>query len=372
MQVPAAKIYFPEEDRKKILEQVDEILESGQLTLGKYTREFEEKFARYVGTKYAVAVNSGTSALEIPPRALDIQGFSVIVPTNTFFATPASVIHAGGKVIFADITDNLCLDPASVKQKIQKDTRGIIIVHIGGVVPPQIKEIQEICREHNLFLMEDAAHAHGSTLNGEPAGTFGNAAAFSFYPTKVMTSGEGGMIVTSDEKIYQRALVFRDQGKAGFLGNIHTEMGYNWRMSEVHAAIGLSQFAHLDEFITARRRIAKIYDKELEKISKVTAVEIPPSVKSSYYKYTALLDNGIDRALLKSELKERYKVSLSGEVYELPCHLQPIFKNLYGFNGGELPVAEDLCRRQICLPVFATMTDEQAKYTIDSLKKVLE
>ena len=372
MKVPAAKIYFPEEDRKKILEQVDEILESGQLTLGKYTREFEEKFARYVGTKYAVAVNSGTSALEIPLRALDIQGFSVIVPTNTFFATPASVIHAGGKVIFADITDNLCLDPVSVKQKIQKDTRGIIIVHIGGVVPPQIKEIQEICREHNLFLMEDAAHAHGSTLNGEPAGTFGNAAAFSFYPTKVMTSGEGGMIVTSDEKIYQRALVFRDQGKAGFLGNIHTEMGYNWRMSEVHAAIGLSQFAHLDEFITARRRIAKIYDKELEKISKVTAVEIPPSVKSSYYKYAALLDNGIDRALLKSELKERYEVSLSGEVYELPCHLQPIFKNLYGFNGGELPVAEDLCRRQICLPVFATMTDEQAKYTIDSLKKVLE
>ena len=372
MQVPAAKIYFPEEDRKKILEQVDEILESGQLTLGKYTREFEEKFAKYVGTKYAIAVNSGTSALEIPLRALDVQGSSVIVPTNTFFATPAAVIHAGGKVIFADITDNLCLDPVSVKQKIQKDTRGIIIVHIGGVVPPQIKEIQEICREHNLFLMEDAAHAHGSTLNGKPAGTFGDAAAFSFYPTKVMTSGEGGMIVTSDEKIYKRALVFRDQGKAGFLGNIHTEMGYNWRMSEIHAAVGLSQFAHLNEFITARRRIAKIYDKELEKISKVTAVEIPPSVKSSYYKYAALLDNGIDRALLKSELKERYEVSLSGEVYELPCHLQPIFKDLYGFNGGELPVAEDLCRRQICLPVFATMSDEQAKYTIDSLKKVLE
>ena len=138
MQVPAAKIYFSEEDRKKILKQVNEILESGQLTLGKYTREFEEKFAKYVGVKYAVAVNSGTSALEIPLRALDIQGFSVIVPTNTFFATPASVIHAGGKVIFADITDDLCLDPSSVKRKIQKDTRGIIIVHIGGVISPDI------------------------------------------------------------------------------------------------------------------------------------------------------------------------------------------------------------------------------------------
>lgn len=240
------------------------------------------------------------------------------------------------------------------------------------MVSPQIKEIQEICREHDLFLIEDAAHAHGSTLNGKPAGTFSDAAAFSFYPTKVMTSGEGGMIVTNDEKIYQRALVFRDQGKAGFLNNVHTEMGYNWRMSEIHAAIGLSQFARLNEFITARRRIAKIYDKELEKISKVMAVEIPSSLRPNYYKYTAILDNGIDRALLKRELKERFEVNLSGEVYELPCHLQPIFKDLYGFNGGELPVAEDFCRRQICLPVFATMTDEQAKYTIDSLKKVLE
>jgi len=372
MQVPAAKIYFSEEDRKKVLKQVDEILKSGQLTLGKYTREFEEKFAKYVGVKYAVAVNSGTSALEIPLRALEIQGFSVIVPTNTFFATPASVIHAGGKVIFADMTENLCLDPNSVKQKIQKDTKGIIIVHIGGVVPPQTKEIQEICREHNLFLIEDAAHAHGSTLNGKPAGTFGEAAAFSFYPTKVMTSGEGGMIVTSDENIYKRALVFRDQGKAGFLGNVHTEMGYNWRMSEIHAAIGLSQFAHLNEFINARRRMAKIYDRRLEEISRVTAVKIPSSVKSNYYKYTAILDNGIDRASLKRELKEKYKVSLSGEVYELPCHLQPIFKDLYGFNGGELPVAEDLCQRQICLPVSAVMTEDEAVYVIDSLKEVLE
>ena len=180
------------------------------------------------------------------------------------------------------------------------------------------------------------------------------------------------MIVTSDENIYKRALVFRDQGKAGFLGNVHTEMGYNWRMSEIHAAIGLSQFAHLNEFINARRRMAKIYDRRLEEISRVTAVKIPSSVKSNYYKYTAILDNGIDRASLKRELKEKYKVSLSGEVYELPCHLQPIFKDLYGFNGGELPVAEDLCQRQICLPVSAVMTEDEAVYVIDSLKEVLE
>ena len=371
MKVPAAKIHFPEEDRKKLLEQIDGILGSGQLTLGKYTTEFEERFAEYVGVKHAVAVNSGTSALEIPLRVLDVQGSSVIVPTNTFFATPAAVIHAGGKVIFADVTENMCLDPDSVREKIEKDTKGIIIVHIGGVIPPQIKEIQKICLEHNLFLIEDAAHAHGSTLDGDMAGTFGDAAAFSFYPTKVMTSGEGGIIVANSEEIYKRALVFRDQGKAGFFGNVHTEMGYNWRMSEIHAAIGLSQFARLEEFIADRRRIARIYDRELEKVNGVTLVKIPPEVKSNYYKYVAILEDGIDRAALKKELKEKYSVGLSGEVYELPCHLQPIFKDLYGFNGGELPVAEDLCKRQICLPVFATMTDDQAEYVINSLKEAV-
>jgi len=372
MQIPAAKIYFPEEDRKELLKQIDAILESGQLTLGRYTKEFEEIFAAYVGTRYAIAVNSGTSALEIPLRALDVKGHSVIVPTNTFFATPASVIHAGGKVIFADVTENLCIDPESVKEYISDDTKGVIVVHIGGIVAPQIKEIQEICKDHGLFLIEDAAHAHGSTLDGKKTGGFGDAAAFSFYPTKVMTLGEGGMITTDDKKIYERALVFRDQGKAGFYGNVHTEMGYNWRMSEVHAAIGLSQFARLEEFIRDRRSVAKIYDEELKEISGVTPIKIPANVKSNYYKYVALLDEGVDRVVIKKELKEKQGVSLSGEVYELPCHQQPIFKELYGFEDGDFPIAEDICKRQICLPVFATMTEEQAGYVVDSLKEVLK
>jgi len=371
MNIPAAKIYFPEEDRGGILEKIGEVLETGQLTLGKYGKEFEAEFAEYVGTKYAIAVNSGTSALEIPLRVSSVKGASVIVPTNTFFATPASVIHAGGKVIFADITDNLCIDPDSVNENICKDTKCVIVVHIGGMIPLRIKEIQEMCEDNNLFLIEDAAHAHGSTLDGKMAGGFGDAAAFSFYPTKVMTSGEGGMITTDDEKIYESALVFRDQGKAGFYGNVHTELGYNWRMSEVHAAIGLSQFARLEEFIADRRRVAKIYDEELKKIKGVTPIKIPSNVKSNYYKYVALLEDGIDRVELKKELKEKHGVSLSGEVYELPCHLQPIFKSLYEFKEGDFPVAEEICKRQICLPVFATMTEEQAKYVINALKEAI-
>ena len=371
MNIPAARIYFPEDDRKVILKQIDGILASGQLTLGKYGKEFEQRFAEYVGTKYAVAVSSGTSALEIILRALDIEGSSVIVPTNTFFATPASAIHAGGKVIFADITDNLCLDPASVRRQINSDTKAVIIVHIGGLIPPQIAEIQQICREHGLFLIEDAAHAQGSTLNGKKAGSFGIAAAFSFYPTKVITSGEGGMIITDNENVYKRALVLRDQGKAGFLGNIHTEMGYNWRMSEIHAVLGLSQFNRLEEFIADRRRVARLYDTELAKVDNASPAKIPTEARSNYYKYMVMLKDGIDRATLKKEMREKYTVGLSGEVYELPCHLQPIFKTLHGFKGGEFPIAEDLCQRHICLPVFAGMTDEEARYVIESLKEVL-
>jgi len=294
------------------------------------------------------------------------------VPTNTFFATPLAVLHAGGEVIFADVEDNLCLDPASLERNIRSDTRAVIVVHIGGLITPKINEIIEICQQHDLYLIEDAAHAHGSTLDGKKAGSFSIAAAFSFYPTKVITSGEGGMITTSREDIYQRSTVFRDQGKAGFYGNVHTELGYNWRMSEIHAAIGLSQFLRLEEFIADRRKVARIYDRGLARTSGLKQVQIPPVTKTNYYKYVALLDKDVDRSSLKKKMKEKYNVSLSGEVYELPCHLQPVLKNLYGYKGGEFPVAEDICHRHICLPVFATMTEEEANYVTDCLMEVLK
>lgn len=369
MQIPAAKVYFPEEDRKVLLGKVDEILATGQLTLGKYNRQFEEEFARYVGTEYAVAVNSGTSALEIILRALNIDGHSVIVPTNTFFATPAAVIHAGGKVIFADIADNLCLDPESMENNLRADTKAVIIVHIGGVIPPQITRIKEICQAQGIFLIEDAAHAQGSTLLGQKAGSFGTAAAFSFYPTKVMTSGEGGMITTNDEKLYERVRIFRDQGKSGFERNLHVELGYNWRMSEIHAVVGLHQFRCLEEFIAQRKKIARLYDEGLKEVNGLTPVQIAAGSESNYYKYVTFLDNGIDRGALKKELKEKYTVSLSGEVYEIPCHLQPIFKELG--NEGDFPVAEDLCRRMICLPISAVTTEPEAEYVISSLRTAL-
>lgn len=371
MKIPSVKIHFPEDDRREILRRIDECLRTGYLTLGKSGREFEEQFAQYLGTRYAVTVNSGTSSLEIPLRILGVAGKTVLMPTNTFFATPAAVLHAGGKVRFVDADpQTFSLDVESLKRNIMSGVVGVIVVHVAGIVTPRIAEIQQVCQEHGLWLLEDAAHAHGSSYNGKMAGTFGVAASFSFYPTKVMTSGEGGMIVTGDERIYQEALIYRDQGKAGFLTNKHTRLGYNWRMSELHAIVGLSQFRRLEEFIFARQRIAAIYDEGLASIPDICPLAIPVGCRCNYYKYIALLDEGVDRAKVKKMLREEYQVNPSGEVYELSCHLQPIFRE--GYKEGDFPVAEDICRRHICLPVYVTMRDEEAQYVVSSLKEVLQ
>ena len=370
MKIPPARIYFPDKDKEEILRKIEECLTTGQLTLGKNGREFEEKFAEYIGIKHAVGVSSGTSAIEIPLRILGIEGKEVLVPTNTFFATAAAVLHAGGRIKFVDADpETFSVDIESVKRNISDATAGLIVVHIGGIVTSNMPQLQEICKSSGLFLFEDAAHAHGSSLDGKMAGTFGDAAAFSFYPTKVVTAGEGGMIVTASDRISDEARLYRDQGKISFTQNLHDKLGSNWRLSEPHAIIGLSQFGRLEEFIADRTKVARIYDRRLKDNNKIRPLHVPDNSRTNYYKYIALLEPGVDRAKLKAHLREKYEVGLSGEVYELPCHLQPIFKR--GYKEGDLPKAEDICKRHICLPVYAGMTEEEANYVVDSLGKTL-
>jgi dTDP-4-amino-4,6-dideoxygalactose transaminase len=368
MIVPPVKINFREEDRKDILKKIDEVLTSGILTLGKFGESFEKEFARYVGVKHAVACNSGTSAIEIPLRIFDVRGKEVIVPTNTFFATPAAVLHAGGKVRFADADpETFSIDVDDLSKKIGRDTKGIIVVHIGGIITPRIEEIRELCEDHGLFLLEDAAHAHGSSLNGKKAGCFGDVASFSFYPTKVITSGEGGMIVTDDDELQKKATIFRDQGKSGKERNLHVELGYNWRMSELHAILGISQLSRIEEFIMEREKIAKIYDSGLDGMEGIRRLVLPEKLRCNYYKYIALLDDGMDRDRIKMKLREKYKITLSGEVYEIPCHLQPVFQSY----REKLPKAEDICKRHICLPIFPGQKEEEAVYILNSLRELL-
>lgn len=370
LQVPPAQVYFPEEDRQTILQQIDQALASGQLTLGRIGRELEERFAERHGARHAVAVNSGTSAIEIPLRCFGAEGKEVLVPANTFFATAAGVIAAGARPRFVDCDPTtLAVDPAAVEAAIGPDTAGLVVVHIAGLVTPAIAELQRLCEAHGLFLFEDAAHAHGSSLGGKPAGTFGRAASFSFYPTKVMAGGEGGMILTDDDQLAEDARVYRDQGKAGFLTNLHTHLGYNWRMSEPHAAIALSQLGRLDEFIAHRQAVAARYDAALAGLA-LTPLAVPAGASCNYYKYVAYLPEGVDRTPFKTLLRNEFGVALPGEVYELPLHRQPVLARW----ADEAPLlgADEICARHVCLPVSALLTDEQADLVVSALTSALD
>jgi perosamine synthetase len=369
VEIPAARLVFDDEDRAAILAMIDGSLQSGSLTLGPHTRELEEAFRTRHDSEYAVAVSSGTSALEIVLRSLGVEGREIVVPTNTFFATAAAVLHAGGTPRLADVSaGTLALSVETVEAALTPDTAGVVLVHIGGAISPDTAAIARLCEERGIFLFEDAAHAHGASYGGRTAGTFGVAGAFSFYPTKVITSGEGGMIVTDDERIRDDAVIYRDQGKAGFLGGDHVRLGYAWRMSELHAAVGVVQLRRLDEFIDNRRTVAALYDTALARIDGITALALGAESRSNYYKYIALLDHGIDRQHVKDLLRKEHGVAMSGEVYAAPLHFQPVFD---GLQQGGLPVAEDLCARHVCLPIHSDMTSEEATYVVDSIAAVL-
>ncbi len=370
VQVPAARIVFPEADRAEIASLTSEILASGALTLGAHTKEFEAEFAAAHDVPFAVAVSSGTAALEIILRAVDVADADVIVPTNTFAATGFAVLRAGANLVFADVeARTFALSAATVADALTPRTRAVILVHIGGIITPEVDDIRSLCDERGILLVEDAAHAHGSSHNGRYAGSFGVAGAFSFYPTKVVTSGEGGMIVTADERVRDEAVIFRDQGKAGFLGNVHIKQGYAWRMSELHAVTGLVHARRLPEFLDSRNAVAARYTAGLGQIEGLEPIVVPTGGRSNYYKYLVLPRPGIDRARLKKELKERHGVSLSGEVYEAPLHQQPVFEI---YARGNHPVAQDVCARHVCLPVHSDMTEAEVDHVLASLASAVE
>lgn len=366
--VPAARIVFTEADRREITERVSAALASGALTLGANAREFEDAFARAHDAPYAIAVTSGTAALEIILRAIGVAGHEVIVPANTFAATAFAVLAAGGTPVFADIDPaTAALAPDSVAELIGGRTAAVVLVHIGGLITPDIGKLRALCDEAGVPFVEDAAHAHGCTLDGIAAGSFGVAGAFSFYPTKVITTGEGGMIVTADERLRDEAVSYRDQGKASFLSNQHTRLGYAWRMSELHAAVGAVHLSHLDEFVAVRERVARRYTAGLANVGGLAPLDPPPGLRSSYYKYPVLLDERIERAALKSLVKQRFAVALSGEVYETPLHQQPVFAQ---FASGALPGAERFCARHVCLPLHSDMTDAEADRVLEAVDTV--
>lgn len=376
MNIPILRLPYTQEEMDFIKNGIIEILKSGCLTMGEKVAQFERAFAQFTGTKYAVATNSGTSSLEIVLRAIGIEGTTVIIPSNTFMATATVVVHAGGKVIFTDCQkENLQMDPEDLKRKIRSDTKGVILVHVGGIISPYFDEIKRICDENGLFLLEDAAHAHGATIDGRKAGTLGSAGSFSFYPTKVLTTAEGGMITTNQEEIYQKSIILRDHGKVNPEFNVHTEFGYNWRFSELHAVLGLQQMQKIEQILEDRRKIAKMYDERIGNVRKVRPLQIPTNIRSSYYKYIVFLDNSIDREQVKRELRDRFNICMPGEVYSQPLHAQPVFQKYVSAIANDrsdtFPQTEYVCKHHLCLPLYRGLTESEINYIVGSLAKVL-
>ncbi len=358
---------FPEQDIAELQCALREILSGGSLALGRHTAEFEENFAAYVGVPHAVAVSSGTAGLEILLRIHEANGLRIAVPTNTNFATVAAILHSGATPVFIDMTPATFMPDVAVLSEALSSSRidGVVWVHIGGMISPDFLKVVALCRSKSIFLIEDAAHAHGSRFGGIHAGAFSDGGAFSFFATKVMTTMEGGMIVTTSPKTAQLARSYRDQGKSKSLGGEHHYRGSSWGMTEISAAIGIVQLRRLDEMIGQRCKVARKVEALLTQMS-MQFCRTDHMDQSSYYKVVVHLPH-LSPPL--SEIRNKFRsvgVELGGCVYELPCHKQPVFRGL-DTATRPLDVSERLCPRHICPPITAGMTDLEVQKLLDSL-----
>lgn len=369
--ISMANPHFTQDDRKWIHREIDAILD-GALSMGPNVQAFEREFAAMSGVRHAVAMNSCTAALEAALLALGLAaGDEVIIPAETFIATGMAVHLVGGIPIFSEITEStFCLDLEDVKRRVSAKTKGIILVHMGGLIAPNIEEFRRYCDGHGLFLIEDAAHAVGAIRGGRAAGSFGHAGCFSFYPTKVITCGEGGMLTTNDDNLafYARSLQHRGRDMQASAEQ-YERPGRNVRMTEMAALLGRVQLSHLDEFLAQRRRLAAIYQSELRGDARVSLILPDEAAASSYWKIPMLLDSSIDRISVTRKM-EAAGISVDW-AYHPALHLQPVLHSLYDTMEGQLPRTEALLARHICLPAHPRMSEEDALYVTHSLKTAL-
>ncbi len=365
-----------DDEIQDFLSESEQILRSGRLILGKQTTEFERAFAEYVGVKYAIAVNSGSSGLEILLRLKKAEGTTVLVPTNTNFATVAAVLRVGGKVQYLDMDEQTFAPSlqmvkeavASGKSLPDGKISGVLWVHIGGVISPEFPQVVEYCHQQGLFVLEDTAHAHGSQINGVQAGNLADGAAFSFFPTKVMTTFEGGMVTLNDEEEDYIARSLRNQGKRGMdFGGLHTDFGNSTRITEVGALLGRIQLAKLTKMLAKRQRAYEAIAAPLKKAG-ISFVSTEHMDVASHYKMIVHLPEGKTAQEVKTALAAE-GVFLGGTVYEIPCHQQPVFKGIC--PGQSFPRAERWCPHHICPPLTSGMTEAEAKFVGETLAQHL-
>ncbi|YAI82280.1 MAG: DegT/DnrJ/EryC1/StrS family aminotransferase [cyanobacterium endosymbiont of Rhopalodia sterrenbergii] len=372
---PINPFYFDitEDEIESFAEQSKKILKSGKLVLGENTLEFEKAFAGYVGTKYAIAVNSGSSGLEILLRLKKAENTTVLVPTNTNFATVAAVLRLGGQVQYLDMDETTFAPSLQMVQEAvitgaTPKISGVLWVHIGGVISPEFPRIIEYCHQKGLFVLEDTAHAHGSQINGVKAGNLGDGAAFSFFPTKVMTTFEGGMITLNNEEEDYIARSLRNQGKRGMdFGGLHTDFGNSTRMTEIHAVLGRIHLAKLPQMLARRQKCYQLITASLREAG-LKFVSTDHMDNASQYKLIVHVPDGKTAQKIKTALAEE-NILLGGTVYEIPCHLQPIFKGVC--DGQSFPRAEYWCPKHICPPLTSGMTEQEAQVVGEALVKQL-
>ena len=352
----------------KFQDTVGDILRSGRLVLGEHSARLESQVADTGGCRHAVAMNSGTSALEALFRFHGVEGKRVATPTNTNFATVAAIIRAGGTPVFLDMTPETFMpDRAMLEEAVgEGGIAGAVWVHIGGLIALDFFEIAEYCRDHGLFLIEVAAHAHGSVLGGRAAGTLADGGAYSFFATKVMTTCEGGMLTTDSDECAELARSLRNQGKRGqAFGNDHRDMGNSWRITEFAAAMGLIMLEKLDAMVSRRSRAAAAFAATLDEIG-VPYCRFDHMDAASQYKLIVPCPEGETPRIKQSLIEEG--VQPGGGVYDKPCHLQPVFESV-GERPRPLPNAERWCPNHVCPPLTSGMSNEDIERVCTGLRR---
>jgi perosamine synthetase len=324
--IPLMKPFFSETCKQNISRDIHSILESGRLMLGPFAEKLEAEFRKSCSTHHAISVNSCTTALEICLRHFEVAGHEVLVPSGSFVTDVSVVQWANATPVLVDMNPrSLSFDLDDLRRKVSPRTKAIIWVHLAGYISKDYQEIVEFARERALILIEDCAHALGANVDGKPAGSLGDAACYSFYPTKIITSGTGGMITTNDPELDRVARELRVFGRNPESGAVD-KIGSDWFLDELRACVAFHQMLDLDAMVTHRRQRAALYDRLLSNQPRLRLFDTPPTSKPSYYQYPVLLDPDVDRASVMKGLKERH--SIQAKPIYLPTHREKIFRHL--------------------------------------------
>ena len=360
-------------------EAVNEVLTSKWLTMGEVTKRFEDEFAKFTEVKHAIAVTNCTAALHLAFKGLGIgYGDEVIVPSFSFVATANAILYVDAKPIFADITslDNWNISPKDIEKKISSRTKAIILMHYGGY-PCDMNSINSIAEKHNLFVIEDAAHAPGAEYNGEKCGSLGDVACFSFFSNKNMTTGEGGMITTDDDALSKKIRLMRSHGMTSVTLDRHkghvfsydvTELGHNYRLDEIRSALGIVQLNKLEENNKKREVLTRRYRDKLADVSWINFPFKDKYYKPAYHLFPTLLSPEVQRQDFMEYLRIK---GIQTSIHYPPIHLFSFYRHKFSTKEGDLPLTETVARREVTLPMYPLLVKNDLEYITETFKNSL-